>query len=83
MFTFYILFSSILNKYYVGHTGDDIVVRIRKHISHHKGFTGKVGDWKLVYSENYPTKQLAYQREREVKAWKSRKKIETLLAAGA
>jgi putative endonuclease len=81
MFTFYILFSSNLDKYYIGHTGDDITERIRKHNSNHKGFTGKVADWKLVYSENYPTRQLSYQREREVKAWKSRKKIEALLAA--
>jgi hypothetical protein len=24
MFTFYILFSAIIDKYYIGHTGDDI-----------------------------------------------------------
>jgi GIY-YIG catalytic domain len=58
MFSFYILFSSNLDKYYIGHTGDDITERIRKHNSNHKGFTGKVGDWKLVYSENYPTKKV-------------------------
>ncbi|MBL7910664.1 MAG: GIY-YIG nuclease family protein [Bacteroidia bacterium] len=38
----YILFSPSKNKYYVGHTGDDLVERIRKHNSNHKGFTGGI-----------------------------------------
>ena len=75
MFKVYILFSASLNKYYIGFTGDDISERIRKHNSNHKGFTGGVGDWKLLYSENYPTKQEALAREREIKSWKSSKRI--------
>ena len=75
MFKVYILFSAALNKYYIGFTGDDISERIRKHNSNHKGFTGGVGDWKLLYSENYPTKQEALAREREIKSWKSSKRI--------
>ncbi|MDP1799991.1 MAG: GIY-YIG nuclease family protein [Bacteroidota bacterium] len=39
MFCLYILFSPTKDKYYVGHTGDDLVERIRKHNSNHKGFT--------------------------------------------
>jgi putative endonuclease len=34
----------------------------------------------IVYTETYTTKAMAYQREREIKAWKSRKKIELLIA---
>ena len=34
---------------------------------------------KVVYTEEYPSKELAYQRERQVKAWKSKKKIQTLI----
>ena len=79
MFKVYILFSASLNKYYVGFTGDDISERIRKHNSNHKGFTGGIGDWELVYSENYPTKQEALAREREIKSWKSSKRIAQLV----
>jgi putative endonuclease len=79
-FNVYILYSSIRNSYYIGHTGDDLQERLRKHNSDHKGFTGKVGDWIVVYSETYAIKAAAYQREREIQAWKSRKKIERLIA---
>ena len=77
--TFYILMSSLANKLYVGHTAEPIDERIRKHNSNHKGFTGRFQDWKLVYSESHSTKDLAYAREREVKAWKSKKRIQLLI----
>ena len=75
----YILFSAILNKYYVGYTGDDLNERLRKHNSNHKGFTGKTGDWKIVYQEYFQLKSDASNREIEIKKWKSRKKIENLI----
>jgi len=78
-FYLYILFSPTKNRYYVGHTGDLLEERIRKHNSNHKGFTGGMGDWKLKYSECLSTKQEAAKREREIKNWKSRKLIEKLI----
>ena len=78
--TFYILFSDLANKFYVGHTTEPIEIRTKKHTSNHKGFTAKFKDWRLVYSECFVSKQLAYAREREVKAWKSRSRIEKLIA---
>ena len=48
---FYILYSPFLNKYYIGHTGDTIAERVRRHNTNHKGFTGGIGDWKVVYME--------------------------------
>jgi putative endonuclease len=75
---FYILFSKKINKFYVGHTADQLEERLRKHNSNHNGFTGKTNDWIIAYSEEYVTKELAYAREREVKKWKSRSKIEVL-----
>ncbi|MEQ8361239.1 MAG: GIY-YIG nuclease family protein [Cyclobacteriaceae bacterium] len=77
---FYILYSTIANKYYVGHTTESIDTRVRKHNTNHAGFTGKFRDWKLVYSEDYASKELAYARERQVKDWKSRTRIEKLIA---
>ena len=67
--SFYILFSRSVNKYYAGHTSEPIEERLRKHNSNHKGYTGKFQDWIIAYEEKFETKQLAYAREREVKAW--------------
>ncbi len=80
MYSFYILFSASANKYYIGHTGDQMEERLRKHNSNHKGFTGGIGDWIIAYTEIYLTKSEAYKRERDVKKWKSRKLIEELIA---
>ncbi len=77
----YILFSPTQKKYYTGHTGDAIEERLRKHNANHKGFTGKVNDWKIVYTEVYETKELAYAREKEIKSWKSRVRIERLIGS--
>jgi putative endonuclease len=75
----YILYSTTLDKYYVGFTCDDLEERLRKHNSHHKGFTGKTNDWKLVYFESFKTKEEAYARERQIKGWKSRQMIASLI----
>jgi putative endonuclease len=80
MFKFYILYSEGADKFYIGHTGDDLDQRLRRHLSNHSGFTAKVKDWKLVYSENFPSKEQAYTREREVKSWKSKDRIKKLIA---
>ena len=81
MFHVYILFSVRISKYYVGFTGDDPEERQRKHNSNHKGFTGGIGDWKIVYKEVFETKSEAQKREKEIKNWKSRKMIEKLIGS--
>ncbi|WP_106568125.1 GIY-YIG nuclease family protein [Cecembia rubra] len=75
---FYILYSEILDRFYIGHTCDSLDQRLKKHLSNHKGFTGRTADWKLVYQEEYPDKVGAYARERKVKSWKSRKKTKII-----
>ncbi|WP_372587671.1 GIY-YIG nuclease family protein [Marivirga salinarum] len=79
MCNFYILFSPSLEKYYYGHTCDQLSERIRKHNSNHKGYTGKTDDWELSYNEEYPTKTKAQNRELQVKNWKNRKRAEALI----
>lgn len=79
MCKFYILYSEKLDRYYIGSTGDDINERLRRHNSNHKGFTGRASDWIIMYTENFETKALAGQRERDVKKWKSRKLVEKLI----
>jgi len=80
MYHFYIIYSAKLDQYYIGHTSQ-LSERIKKHNTNHKGFTGRANDWKIVYSEEYISKSLAYAREREVKTWKSRERIEKLLSS--
>ena len=75
----YILYSFELDKFYVGHTCDAMEDRLRTHLSNHSGFTSKAKDWEMVYSEPYSSKSLAYRREREIKAWKSRRLIIELI----
>ncbi len=78
MFYFYILYSNTRDKHYLGHTSE-LSERLKKHNTNHKGFTGGISDWKLVYSEPYGSKLEAYARERQVKKWKSRKRIMELI----
>lgn len=75
----YILFSTTLDSYYIGFTSD-ISARLIRHNKKGKGFTGKVNDWKFVYQEEFSIKEHALKRERQLKNWKSRKKIIELIA---
>ena len=77
----YILYSETSDKYYVGHTGDLLDERIRKHNANHKGFTGRSNDWELVYKETSPDKIAGLKREMEIKSWKSRKRIQSLISS--
>jgi putative endonuclease len=76
---FYILYSATANKFYIGHTTEPVDERLRKHNSYHTGFTGTFRDWKIVYIERYPSKLEAFARERKVKGWKSKKRVEDLV----
>lgn len=78
MHYFYILYSTKLDKHYIGHA-NDLNGRLRRHNSNHKGWTGKANDWVIAYSEEYETKEKAYAREREVKKWKSKQRVLDLI----
>jgi putative endonuclease len=79
---FYILYSASLDKYYVGSTRD-LNGRIRRHLTHHAGFTGGAKDWRLLYSEQYLSHKEAIQREKQVKSWKSKICIQKLITDGS
>ncbi len=80
MWTVYILYSVKRDRYYIGYTGDELTVRIRKHNTNHKGFTGGAGDWELKYIEVFGDKLSAHRRELQIKGWKSRIKLESLIS---
>ena len=79
MYTTDILYSKAIDKYYIGYTSLYLEERLSKHLINHKGFTGKAKDWKVVFSEGFITKTEALAREKEIKRWKSRVKIEKLI----
>ena len=77
-FCVYILYSYTTNKYYVGHT-HDIEDRLFRHNAGRSKAT-KIGiPWELMYNEVWDTKSEAYQRELQIKSWKSRIMIEKLI----
>ncbi|AWG21586.1 excinuclease ABC subunit C [Flavobacterium faecale] len=78
MFYVYILFSKLIDQYYVGYTSMELKERLRRHLSSHKGYTGRAKDWEVIYFESFDEKTSAILREQEIKKWKSRIKIEAL-----
>jgi putative endonuclease len=74
----YILQSESSGKFYVGST-NDLQRRLSEHERAHSLATRGRGPWKLIHEEALPTLLLARQREREIKNWKSAKKIVKLI----
>jgi len=77
----YILYSKSLDRYYIGCTEGSVEDRLKKHLTNHKGFTAKAKDWQIKYMEEYGDFHSALLREKQIKAWKSRVKIEELIQA--
>jgi len=66
-------------SYYVGHT-DDLDVRLAQHQTGATGgYTASRRPVELVFAEPMPSRDDAFQRERQVKGW-SRAKKEALIA---
>lgn len=55
MYLCYILYSKTLDRYYIGHCEAPLEERLRRHLSNHKGFTGKAKDWEAVYTQGFDT----------------------------
>ena len=75
----YILYSLLLDRYYIGSTTQSLEERLRRHLSDHNGFTAKAKDWIVVYSEEFADKSSALSREKQIKSWKSKSKIKDLI----
>lgn len=78
MYYVYILYSSTLNLYYIG-AAEDPNERLKKHLGKHKGFTSKAKDWTIKYVESFELKSEALKREKTLKRWKNRSRIEELI----
>jgi putative endonuclease len=79
-FVVYILYSHKCDRYYVGHT-DDLDRRIAEHNSGIGGkYSSQCRPFIVVYTESFATRSEAMKREKEIKAKKSRRYIELLIA---
>lgn len=75
----YVLYSALIDRYYVGSTTCLPAERLRRHLSNHSGFTSRTKDWKVVYVEVFIDILSAKERERQIKSWKSRPRLEQLV----
>ena len=75
----YILYSTKLNKHYVG-ACIDLQRRLYEHNIGHSKFTSTGVPWVIRYTEEHNTLPEAKKRELEIKKKKSRKYIEELIA---
>lgn len=78
MWTLYILQSKSSGRFYVGHTNDQ-ERRLAEHQSGQTTSTRNRGPWKVAYREEYESKQPAADRERQIKSWKSRVAIHSII----
>ncbi|MFA6145706.1 MAG: GIY-YIG nuclease family protein [Patescibacteria group bacterium] len=83
MFYVYTIYNSIRDKIYIGQTAN-LDERLKRHnkILKNKStsFTNKnSGNWKLIYKEEFKTRQEAIKREKELKSFQGRKFIKNLI----
>ena len=78
MFTVYILLNTLMNRHYIGSTGD----LKRRIIEHNRGqikSTRFKGEWKLVHQEDFENKLEVKRRERHMKSYKGGNAFKKLL----
>jgi len=80
MFFLYILRSTSSGRYYVGQT-QNVEERVTYHNAGYSKALKNRGPWKLVYTEPYATRAEAVRREHQIKSWKDRSLIESLVRA--
>ena len=77
----YILYSTIFDRYYVGHC-EDMLARLSRHNGKMVPSTKAYVPWQLMYTESFSTRAEASAREHEIKKKKSRKYVELLIKGG-
>ncbi len=78
----YIIYSASRDRYYIGSTSA-IEERLKRHNTGATPSTKAGRPWKVVYTEEYQSKNEALKREKHIKRQKSRVYIETLIDSSA
>jgi putative endonuclease len=79
MYHVYIIYSSKLDRYYVGYS-EDVAKRLSEHNNGLSTYTSKAQDWELKYQLPFKSREEAVKEEKRIKAKKSRKYIEWLIS---
>jgi putative endonuclease len=79
MITVYVLQSESTGRFYIGVTAD-VDRRVAEHNARQNPSTRGRGPWRLVYTEQYPTRCEALHRERQLKSWRSHTALAELIA---
>jgi putative endonuclease len=74
----YILQSEINGMYYVG-ISPNVEHRLEFHNYFGHGFTARYRPWKIVYTKEYPNRQLAQEIEKKIKARKNKEYIKRII----
>ena len=48
-----------MDRFYIGHTGEPMDERLRKHLANHSGFASKAKEWLVKYIEELGSKGAA------------------------
>jgi len=78
MYIVYILKSFKNKRYYTGHT-DNLPKRFKKHNKGWVRSTRNNRPWKIIHTENYPTRSKACKRELKIKSYKGGVKFKKLI----
>jgi putative endonuclease len=81
MFIVYVIQNERSNRIYIGQTAD-LETRLNRHnrklSNKSTSFTSKNrGTWKVVYKENYDTREKAFKREKELKSFRGREFVKS------
>ncbi len=83
-YVLYIIQSVSNGHFYIGQTSD-LEKRLKQHNEHKCSGSSSTkrlkGPWELVYQEFYESRSEAMKREKEIKSWKSRKAIISLISS--
>ena len=77
-FAVYVLYNKEFNKIYIGQTRDleNRIILHNKQIF--KGYTSRFkGEWRIIFSEYFLTRQQALIRERQLKSFRGREFVRT------
>ena len=79
MYYVYALYSKECDKIYIGSTSD-LAGRIKSHNDpRNRGWTSSYKPWVLIHSEILESKQEALRREKQLKSFKGREFIRSLI----
>jgi putative endonuclease len=79
MFYVYALYSRQFDKIYIGYSSDPEKRLIGHNSDSNSGWTAKYKPWCLIFSECFATKKEALAREKQLKSFRGRKYVRSLI----